>query len=211
MWKRLGVPLAVLPLSACLWLPPGPGARPRLGLESVERTAPSGAGARLRPVAEPGVRGWMFTDSLIVFRTRTGASSVRVRVWNRSAEPVHLSWDSVAAAAGGRTSGCPDAPVRWTLRGRDGAVPPDALAPGGSWEMLAEPAALDAASGGVWRTVSLPCLVFDPAAPPAALRLWVQAGARRYGYTFWYRLMESPREDAVPAPGRNARRTSRTL
>lgn len=202
MWKRLGVPLAVLPLSACLWLSRGPEARPRLGLESVERTPPAAAGARLQPVAEPGVRGWMFADSLIVFRTRTGASSVRVRVWNRSAVPVQVSWDSVAGAAGrGGSDGCPEFAERWMLRDRDGALPPYTLAPGASWEKVVEPAALGAGPGQVWRMVSLPCLVFDPAQPRAALRLWVQAGPRRYGYTFWYRLMEPPREDAVEAAG----------
>ena len=98
--------------------------------------------------------------------------------------------------------GCPESAAAWILRDPEGAPRPDTLPPGGSWEAVATPAALGAGSGGVWRTVSLPCLVFDPAAPRTALRLWVQAGTERYAYTFWYRLMEPPPEDAAVAAGR---------
>jgi hypothetical protein len=202
MWKRLGVPLAVLPLAACLWLPRGPDARPRLGLESVERAPAHGAGAPRGPVAEPGVRGWLFADSVIVLRTRAGTAGVRFRIWNRMGEPMHVSWDPAPAPAGRSGASCPAASDAWVLAGGRTAAPPDAIAPGGSWEAVVQPAARLAGTGEAWRTVPLPCLVFDPAEPRVALRLRVQAGTRRFGYTFWYRLMAPPREDPAEVAAR---------
>lgn len=201
MWKVLGVPLAVLPLASCLWLPVGADARPRLGLEAVERVPAGAPGGAFPPAAEPGERGWLFADSLIGFRTRASSSSVRFRVWNRGREPVRiLAYGTGPPTAAGA---CPETAADWSLR--PNAVPgePDTLGPGESWESDALPAArpLDPA-GEAWRRVGLACLVFDPGAPRAALRLGVERAGLRYDYTFWYRLMEPPREDGPGEPFR---------
>lgn len=197
MWKRLGLALVALPLAACLWLPVGADARPRLGLEAVERVPAGASGGAIRPVAEPGERGWLFADSLIGFRTRAHSSSVRLRVWNRGSEPVRI----LLYGTGPRTpaDGCPDSAADWILHPDEVPGGHDPLGPGESWESDALPAARLDRAGDAWREVGLACLVFDPAEPRAALRLGVERAGVRYDYTFWYRLMEPPREDA-PAP-----------
>jgi hypothetical protein len=201
MWKRLGLALVALPLAGCLWLPVGAGARPRLGLEAVERVPAGAPGGGFLPAAEPGERGWLFADSLIGFRTRARPASVRFRVWNRGREPVRILWDTAATAP--PADGCPESAAGWMLRPDGTAGGPDTLAPGESWESDALPAARPAAPAGeTWREAGLACLVFDPAEPRMALRLGVERAGVRYDYTFWYRLMEPPREDRPGEPGR---------
>jgi hypothetical protein len=196
MWKRLGLPLAALLLASCLWLPAGRGARPRLGLDAVERVPAGAPGGAIRPAAEPGERGWLFADSLIGFRTRANSAFVKVRMWNRGSETIRVLADGVAASS--PAGACPDAAAGWTLRPDGAPGGTGTLAPGDSWESDALPAArpLDPA-GADWREVGLACLVFDPAAPRVALRLGVERAGVRYDYTFWYRLIEPPREDAA--------------
>ena len=86
--------------------------------------------------------------------------------------------------------------------GRTGSV--DVLDPGESRERRVAPAArVRTPRGESWEPVRLPCLVYDPAEPRAALRLGVETPGARFVYTFWYRLMEPPREDpAMYAPTR---------
>ena len=201
MWRMLGVPLAVLPLASCLWLPVGADARPRLGLDAVERVPAAGApGMAVRPAAEPGERGWLFADSLIGFRTRAKPASVRFRLWNRGSVPVLILRDS--AGTPHPAGACPDSATEWSLRASGAPESPAALDPGESWESDAVPAArLRDPAGAAWSGVGLACLVFDPAEPRVALRLAVERGGVRYDYTFWYRLMEAPREDGPAAAG----------
>jgi hypothetical protein len=201
MWKRLRLALVALPLAGCLWLPVGADARPRLGLEAVERVPAGAPGQSIRPAAEPGERGWLFADSLIGFRTRARAASVRFRLWNRGSEPVRI----LLYGTGPRTpaNACPDTATDWTLGTGGAPGTPRPLEPGESWESDVLPAARPLDSVGEdWREAGLACFVFDPVAPRAALRLGVERGGVRYDYTFWYRLMEPPREDRPEAPGR---------
>lgn len=200
MGKRLAGLLAALPLAACLWLPPGAGARPRVGLEAVERTPATGTRLAARPAEEPGTRGWLFADSLIAFRTRANPAAIRFRLWNRATEPLRILRDSPAAAGE-----CAEPAGAWELRETGLRAEPHVLAPGESWEGEAVPAVrVGPSAGAAPRTVGLACLVFDPAQPRAALRLGVERDGVRYDYTFWYRLAEPPRED----PGALARRTA---
>ena len=192
-------PLVFLLLAGCAWRPAGTDARPRVGLEAVERWSTAGApAARGRPVAEPGARGYYFADSLIALRTRAGPGSIRLRLWNRGREPVRIVWEPAASA--GEAGECPEAARGWELRASGEVENADVLGPGQSRERRVTPAArVSTARGEGWEPVRLPCLVYDPAEPRAALRLGVETPGGRFDYTFWYRLMEPPRED--PADG----------
>ena len=192
----------VLPLllAGCLWHPLGGDARPRIGLEAVERSPAAGAPVTVsRPVVEPGARGYLFVDSLIAFRTRTNAAVVRFRLWNHGGTPITLLRDGAGLDA--RPGECPSAGGLLELRRRERREPETVVAPGASHEDEAVPAArVSGTDGEAWRSVGLPCFVFDPVGERVALRLAVEAGGARYLYTFWYRLLEAPREDGS-APG----------
>ncbi|HEX7243449.1 MAG TPA: hypothetical protein VF263_24405 [Longimicrobiaceae bacterium] len=194
MWKVLAVPVTLVSLAGCLWLPLG-DALPRVGLAAVERSPVTGGGSP-RPTTEPGARSYFFADSLIAFRTQAGLAEVRFRVWNVGREPVRIVSAPSGPGAGTGPIACPEPTIGWELRRSGARGPAEVLGPGESREGYATPGAwVPTPAGEAWRSVRLVCMVFDPAAPRAALRLGVERGGVRYEYTFWYRLMEPPRED----------------
>lgn len=197
-------PLVCLPLAGCFWHPVGGDARPRMGLEAVERSPAAGApGQRDRPMVEPGARGWFFSDSLIAIRTQANLASIRLRLWNRGTEPVRIVWSQAAPV--GEGGDCPEAAGEWELRGSGAPGDADVLDPGQSRERRVTPAArVRTARGESWEPVRLLCMVYDPAQPRAALRLGVETPGVRFVYTFWYRLMEPPREDPADPPAASA-------
>lgn len=200
------LPLVSLLLAGCFWNPLG-GARPRVGLEAVERSPGEGRGAPPRPIVEPGARGYFFVDSLIAFRTQADLASVRLRLWNRGREPIRVAWDGSGPAGGSgrRDAGCPETVGDWEFRGSGPPGDFGVLDPGRSRERRVTLAArVGAPRGESWEPVGVLCLVFDPGEPRAALRLRVETPTARFVYTFWYRLMESPREDPPDAPAASA-------
>lgn len=200
MGKTLTMMLA-LALAGCLWHPPGDGARPGMGLAAVERASPGGGSAGLHVAGEPGTRGYLFTDSLIAFRTRVRPGSVRFRLWNRGDRPVRVLWPDLGVVNDAPEPPCPDSARGWALRGSASPGEDVELLPGESAEGHAVLAVrVRTAAGETWQASSLPCLVFDPAEPRAGLRLEVETAGLRHRYTFWYRLVEPPREDGAPAP-----------
>ena len=196
----------VLPLAACSWRGVGPEARPRMGLEAVDRSSAEGApSGELRPATEPGRRGYFFADSLIALRSRADLASIRVRVWNRSREPIRLIWEQQGPGPHGwqPARACPDTVTAWAVRRSGPPRAPDVVEPGAAREGSATPVARVRTLGGdAWQAVSLQCVVYDPAEPRMALRLWVETGGVRHVYTLWYRLLEPPRADGGgdPAP-----------
>jgi hypothetical protein len=200
------LPVVSLLLAGCFWSPLG-GARPRVGLEAVERSPGEGRDAPPRPIVEPGARGYFFSDSLIAFRTQADLASVRLRLWNRGQEPIRITWDGSGPAGEGarRAAGCPEAAGDWELRGSGPNGDAGVLDPGRSRESRAMLAArVGSSRGGTWESVRILCMVFDPVEPRAALRLRVETPTARFVYTFWYRLMEAPREDPPAAPAASA-------
>ncbi|HET7460231.1 MAG TPA: hypothetical protein VFJ82_03250 [Longimicrobium sp.] len=195
MWMKLAVPVAIPLLGGCLLMPVGGDARPLIRLEAVERSAAPGTPARWSwPVAEPGERGYLFTDSLIAVRTRVNAAVVRFRLWNTGRAPITILHDP--AGFDPRPVACPSAGGGLELRSRGPRGLETVVAHGSSHAEEVVPVAPSPASGAeLWRPVGLLCFVFDPVQDRIALRVIVTADDARYHYTFWYRLIEAPRED----------------
>ncbi|HET7231412.1 MAG TPA: hypothetical protein VFJ16_15495 [Longimicrobium sp.] len=194
MWMKLAVPVALPLLGGCLLMPLGDDARPRMRLEAVERSAAPGAPATWsKPVMEPGERGYLFTDSVIAVRTRVNATTVRFRLWNTGRGPITVVRD---AAFDPRPVACPSAGGGLELRSRGPRGIETVAAHGSSHGDEVVPVAPSPASGAdPWRPVGLLCFVFDPVQDRIALRVMVAADGTHYRYTFWYRLIEPPRED----------------
>ena len=195
MWMKRVVLVALPLLGGCLGLPSGGDARPRIRLEAVERSAAPGTpGTWSHPVTEPGERGYLFADSVIAVRTRVNAAIVRFRLWNNGRAPITILRDSTGFDP--RPVACPSAVGGLELRSRGRRGRETVVAQGASDEDEAVPAAPSPDSGvEPWRPVGLLCFVFDPVQDRIALRVIVAADGARYHYTFWYRLIEAPRED----------------
>jgi hypothetical protein len=195
MWMKLAVPVAIPLLGGCLLLPSGGDARPRIRLEAVERSSAPGTPATWsRPVMEPGERGFLFTDSVIAVRTRVSAAVVRFRLWNTGRAPITILRDGTGFDP--RPIACPSASGGLELRSRGPRGRETVVAHGASDEDEAVPAAHSSASAAEhWRPVGLLCFVFDPVQDRIPLRVIVAVDGARYHYTFWYRLIEAPRED----------------